>query len=228
MSLDRRTLLAFPLTLAVAGAARAQSYGQTFRVDSDQGRPVANMTLPGELTGQIEGMRGVTFVGAREADVTLYEFFDYNCPYCRKAALDIAALVSSDTALRVGLVNNPILSPMSAQAAKVAMAVQKLRGSEAAYRLYEQLLKSPGRIDGPKALDIAAAVGVSRAEVEKVGNSDAVREAMGDHMRMAANLGLNATPSYVLGNVGVLGHPGPKSLAGMIAAMRRCDRIACG
>lgn len=228
MSLDRRTLLAFPLILAVPGAARAQSYGQTFRVDSDQGRPVANMTLPGELTGQIEGMRGVTFVGAREADVTLYEFFDYNCPYCRKAALDIAALISSDTALRVGLVNNPILSPMSAQAAKVAMAVQKTRGSEAAYRLYEELLKTPGRIDGPKALDIAAAGGASRTEIEKVGNSDSVREAMGEHMRMAANLGLNATPSYVLGNIGILGHPGPKSLAGMIAAMRRCDRIACG
>ena len=228
MTLDRRRFLAASLASGLAGPAFAQSYGQSFRVDSDEGRPLANMRLPGELTAQIEPLRGVTYLGAREADVTLYEFFDYNCPYCRKAALDIEALAASDPALRVGLVNNPILSIHSAQAAKVGLAVQKMRGSAAAFKLYAELLRSPGRIDGPKALEVAQASGLPRSELERLGNGDPVRDALRAQIRMANDLGLTATPSYVLGNIGVLGHPGPRSLAGMIAAMRRCDRIACG
>lgn len=241
MPLDRRRFLAASLNLAsglalgglgaglgLPGRAGAQSYGQTFKVDGDDGRPVANMRLPGEITGQIQELRGVTYIGPREAEVTLYEFFDYNCPYCRKAAADIAALAASDPALRIGLVNNPILSPMSAQAAKVALAVQRKLGSAAAFALYGRLLGTPGRIDGLKALDVAAATGVPRAELEEIADSEEVRVALRAQMQVAANLGLSATPSYVLGNVGVLGHPGPKSLARMIGAMRRCDRIACG
>lgn len=231
MSLDRRRFLASSLGLAaagVAGTAAAENYGQSYRVDNDDGRPVANMRLPGELTGRIAELRGVTYLGPREAAVTLYEFFDYNCPYCRKAAADIAALAASDPRLRIGLVNNPVLSPMSAQAAKVALAVQRRLGSAAAFTLYGQLLGTPGKIDGLKALDIAARSGVPREELEAIGNSEEVRLALREQMRVAVDLGLNATPSYVLGNIGVLGHPGPRALARMIAAMRRCDRIACG
>ncbi|GJE25581.1 DsbA family protein [Methylobacterium organophilum] len=228
MSLDRRRFLAASLALAAAGPAAAQSYGQSFKVENDEGRPVANMRLPGEITGQIEELRGVTFIGPRDAEVTLYEFFDYNCPYCRKAAADIGALVESDPALRIGLVNNPILSPMSAQAAKVALAVQKKLGSAAAFKVYAELLGTPGKIDGLKALEVAAKSGVSRAELETIGDSPEVGTALRAQMHVAANLGLSATPSYVLGNVGILGHPGAKSLARMIAAMRRCDQIACG
>ncbi len=90
MPLSRRRFLASSLGLALggslAGPAAAQGYGQTFKVENDEGRPVANMRLPGEITGQIQELRGVTYVGPREAEVTLYEFFDYNCPWCRKAA----------------------------------------------------------------------------------------------------------------------------------------------
>lgn len=212
----------------MASPAVAQSYGQFFKVENDEGRPVANMRLPGEITGQIQELHGVTYVGPREAEVTLYEFFDYNCPYCRKAAADMTALAGSDPALRIGLVHNPILSPMSAQAAKVSLAVQRKLGSAAAFSFYGQLLTTKGQIDGNKALDLGAKLGVPRSELEEIADSDAVREAMRAHMHIAANLGLTATPSYVLGNTGVLGHPGVKSLAKMIAAMRRCDQIACG
>ena len=228
MPLSRRRFLVSSLGLAIAGPAAAQSYGQTFKVENDEGRPVANMRLPGEITGQIQELRGVTYLGPREAEVTLYEFFDYNFPWCRKAAADVTALAGSDPALRIGLVHNPILSPMSAQAAKVSLAVQRKLGSAAAFAFYGQLLATKGQIDGLKALEIAAKTGVPRAELEGIADSDAVREAMRAHMNVAANLGLTATPSYVLGNTGVLGHPGVKSLARMIAAMRRCDQIACG
>lgn len=232
MSLDRRRFLAASLGLVTAspwaGPAAAQSYGQFFKVENDEGRPVANMRLPGEITGQIQELRGVTYVGPREAEVTLYEFFDYNCPWCRKAAADVTALSASDAGLRIGLVHNPILSPMSAQAAKVSLAVQRKLGSAAAFAFYGQLLATKGQIDGLKALDVGARTGVPRAELEAIADSEEVRQALRAHMNVAANLGLTATPSYVLGNTGMLGHPGVKSLARMIAAVRRCDQIACG
>ena len=53
------------------------------------------------------------------------------------------------------------------------------------------------------------------------------RAALKSQMRMAADLGLYATPSYVLGNSGILGHPGAGAMAKMIASVRRCDRLAC-
>lgn len=214
-------------SLATAGRAGAQSYGQGVAVTSDEGKPIANMRLPGEIVGELARLKGVTSVGPRDAETALYEFFDFNCPYCRKAAADVIALSGSDPRLRIGLVQNPILSMQSAQAAKVALAVQRRLGSAAAWGFYGKLLSKPGRIDGPGALAVAATLGVPAAEIETVADSEEVRLALKSHMRIAADLGLYATPSYVLGNDGILGHPGPKALAAMIAATRRCDRLAC-
>jgi protein-disulfide isomerase len=227
MRFDRRHFLVSALGAGLSGHAVAQGYGQTYKVDSDEGRPVANMRLPGEIVGEIPGLKGVTYVGPAEAETTLYEFFDYNCPYCRKAAADMLSLAGSDPTLRIGLINNPILSPQSAQAAKVVLAVQRKLGSAAAWSLYGTLLAGRGTIDGLGALKAAGRLGVPTAELEAIGDSEEVRLALKAQMRMAADLGLAATPSYVLGNTGLLGHPGAKSLARMIAATRRCDRIAC-
>ncbi|MBX9931290.1 MAG: DsbA family protein [Methylobacterium sp.] len=231
MGIERRQYLVLSAGLGVflgaSGLALAQGYGQAFAVKNDDDRPVANMRLPGEIVGEIQALRGVTYVGPREAEVTLYEFFDYNCPYCRKAAADLVSLSAADPTLRIGLINNPILSIQSAQAAKVALAVQRRLGSEAAWRLYQDMLSKPGRIDGPSALAAAVKLGLPAAEIESIGDSEEVRLALKSQMRMAADLGLVATPSYVLGNTGLLGHPGPKAMAKMVAAQRRCDRIAC-
>jgi protein-disulfide isomerase len=120
-----------------------------------------------------------------------------------------------------------LLAVQSAQAAKVALAIQRKLGSAAAWTLYRTLLAKPGKIDGPGALQAAAKLGVPAAEIESIADSEEVRLALKAQMRMAADLGLTATPSYVLGNTGLLGHPGPKALARMVAATRRCDRIAC-
>lgn len=227
MLLTRRRVLATTAGLAVATPALAQSYGQRFAVQGDDGKAVANAVLPGEITGQIPSLRGVTYAGPKDAETTLYEFYDFNCPWCRKAAADVVALHDTDPNLRVGLVQNPILSPESAQAAKVMLAVQRKLGAAAAFGFYRTLLSKPGRIDGLGALAAATTLGVSREEIETIADSDEVRLALKSHMRMAADLGLYATPSYVLGNGGILGHPGAKSLAKMIASTRQCDRLAC-
>lgn len=227
MPSTRRSFLIAAAGLAAGGPAAAQSYGQRFAITGDDGKAVANSVLPGEITGQIPALRGVTYAGPKDAGTVLYEFYDFNCPWCRKAAADVVALHDSDPSLRIGLVQNPILSPESAQAAKVMLAVQRKLGAAAAFGFYQTLLAKPGRLDGLRALEVAETLGVSRAEIEEIADSDEVRLALKSHMRMAADLGLYATPSYVLGNGGILGHPGAKALAKMIGSTRHCDRLAC-
>ncbi|KTS25418.1 DSBA oxidoreductase [Methylobacterium indicum] len=232
MSLSRRTLLAASLATLPAlasGRALAQADGQWRAITGDNGQPLPNTRLPGELVSEIGASRGVTWIGPREASVTLYEFFDYNCPWCRAAARDLDDLVKANPDLRIGLLNNPILSVQSAQAAKVALAVQRAGGSAATAKLYAALLGpgTSGRIDGTRALDAAARLGHDRAAIEQAADSDEVREALKAQMRLAANLGLHATPSYVVGTAALLGYPGPKSLARVLAAVAECDEIAC-
>ncbi|ACL62121.1 DsbA family protein [Methylobacterium nodulans] len=225
MPLSRRSLLAALLT--AAPAARATE-GQWFPLTGDDGRPVANTRLPGELASEIAELPGITWVGSAEPAVTLYEFFDFNCPWCRAAARDLSGLHAASPTLRIGLVHNPILSPRSAQAAKVALALQRRAGSGAAFALYGALLGRSGPIDGPRALEAARDLGHDRAALEAEADSDLVGRALAGQMRLAANLGLSATPSYVVGTTALLGHPGGRTLARVLAAVETCDSVLCG
>ena len=231
MSLHRRhalrALIGAGLLVATPGRLNAQPAEPWFDVVDDSGRPVSNLRLPVELTDEIELLRGVIWMGANEPDVTLVEFYDYNCPWCRKAAGDLRRLVVEMPGLRVGLVNNPILSPGSAQAAKVEIALVKTQGRAAAARFHETLFAKRGPIDGSRALDVAQALGHSRREVEAAADEADVAEALAVQMGLAASLGMSATPSLVMGGTGVLGYPGPKTLARMAATVRTCGQIVC-
>ncbi len=209
------------------GEAAATGYGQWYGIENDDGRPMANLRLPVELVGELEGLPGVTYLGASQPEATVYEFFDYNCPFCHKAAADLAGLVAEMPTLRVGLVNNPILSAQSAQAAKVALAVLRRGGPKIAYALYQRAFAGNGRMDGSRMLDAAAALGGPRAELEALADGDEVRATMRAQMQLAASMGLHATPSYVAGTAGILGYPGPKSLERVATALKACGQAVC-
>ena len=229
MNIGRRDVLGV-LAAAVAGlgAAAARAQGDPwFPITGDNGKPVANMRLPVELTSEIETLPGVVWTGSATPGFTLIEFFDYNCPYCRKAAPDIHALVRDTPDLRVGLVNNPILSPRSADAAKVELALLKLNGPGATYEFHRRLFERRGTIDGPKALEVFAAVGAPRAELERAAAGEEVRAALDEQMRLAASLGFSATPSFMIAGAGVFGYPGSEALKQMLASANQCDQIAC-
>jgi protein-disulfide isomerase len=129
--------------------------------------------------------------------------------------------------LRVGLAQNAILSPQSMQAAKVHLALLQLKGAAAAYALHERLFATPGRIDGPRALEVAASLGADRAEIERIADGAQVGATLRKQMALASSFGLIATPSFVVGGAAVLGYPGPKSLERIVAETRRCGTITC-
>jgi protein-disulfide isomerase len=76
-----RALLGTGLLAAAPGRAFAQPAEPWFDVLDDDGRPMSNLRLPVELTDEIELLRGVIWTGASDPDVTLIEFYDYNCPW---------------------------------------------------------------------------------------------------------------------------------------------------
>ncbi len=228
MLLSRRNVFALSAVLT-SGISRgsAQTGEGWYAIRSDDGMPVQNLRLPVELFSEVEFLRGMIRVGPNTADVTIVEFYDYNCPFCRKAATDLEALIGGDNGLRLGLVNNPILSPQSKEAARIELGVLKLRGSSQAYEFHKRLYRVPGRIDGEKAVTAALELGISRDEIARSAAEADVTEALESQLGLAASLGFAATPSFLIAGAGVLGYPGPRTLARIVAAVRRCDVIAC-
>jgi len=221
---ERRTVLrSTALTLvgiaSPLGSAGSQSGEAWYPLKGDDGKPAANMRLPVELTSEIDQLPGVIWIGSANSAVTVYEFYDYNCPFCRVAARDLPKVVQHMPDLRLGLVNNAVLGLGSVQAAKVELAVLRLMGPRAAYNFHGALFEIRGAKDGPRALAVGEKIGLPRRQLEEAADSGDVSRMLSEQVRLAAALGLAATPSFVAGTVGVLGYPGPKALAGMLASL---------
>src|SRR5664279_4448391 len=121
--LKRLTVFAFLMLIAplAAGADDGQ-----YPLKADDGTIISNHQVGRELESQIEKLPGVVIVGNPHGKVTLAEFYDLNCPYCRKAADDIAALVRANSELRLVLVPFPVLGIPSIQGSRVELAVARV------------------------------------------------------------------------------------------------------
>ena len=153
----------------------------------------------------LNSARQVT-VGNPDGDVTLVEFFDYNCGYCKRALGDMLEMMKADPKLRVVLKEFPVLGKGSAEAAQVAIAVRMQDTDGSKYLgFHRALLGARGPSDRRSALAAAAEAGLDVARLESDMVSDEVRLTMEENMRLARALGISATPSYVIGDDVVIG-----------------------
>ncbi|MBN8958662.1 MAG: DsbA family protein [Rhizobiales bacterium] len=160
-------------------------------------------------------------LGNPDGDVTLVEFFDYNCGYCKHALGDMMALLKSDPKLRVVLKEFPVLGPGSVEAAQIAVAVRMQDKSGKKYLdFHQKLLGGRGQADRAKALAAAKDAGLDMARLEKDSKSPEVRETLDESMKLAEALGINGTPSYVIGDKMLPGAVGLPALKDQIAASR--------
>ena len=160
-------------------------------------------------------------IGNRDGDVTLVEFFDYNCGYCKQALPDMNALMSGDGKLRIVLKEFPVLGPGSIEAAQVAVAVRMQDPTGEKYLAFHQkLLGSRGQADKARALAAARDADVDIARLEADLNSDEVKASIEENFKLAESLGINGTPSYVIGNELVAGAVGLNALKDKIKSAR--------
>jgi len=117
-------------------------------------------------------------VGNPSGDVTLVEFFDYNCGYCKRALGDLRTLAKTDPKLRVVLKDFPVLGPDSVEASRVALAVKKQLQGEKLFDYHTKLLDSRGRVNGERALAVAKEMGLDIARLQKDMDSPDIRAAL--------------------------------------------------
>ncbi|HKS20762.1 MAG TPA: DsbA family protein [Bradyrhizobium sp.] len=170
--------------------------------------------------------RGVT-LGNRDGDVTMVEFFDYNCGYCKRAMSDMLDLMKADSKLKVVLKEFPVLSQGSVEAAQVAVAVRMQDPSGKKYLdFHQKLLGGRGAADKARAVAAAKDAGLDMAKLEKDLASPEVRATLEENMKLAEAMGMNGTPSYVIGKQIVIGAVGLESLREKIG-MARCGKATC-
>jgi protein-disulfide isomerase len=149
--------------------------------------------------------------GNKQGDVSLVEFFDYNCPYCKQAMADLNTLEGSDDKLRIVYKEFPVLGPGSVEAAQVAVAIRMQDPSGEKYLAYRKaLLGSRGQADKTRALAVARDIGADMTRLEADLSSEEVKATLEESFKLAEQLGLNGTPSYVIGSeiaVGAVGLP---------------------
>src|SRR5690349_7559051 len=104
-------------------------------------------------------------VGSPSGDVTLVEFFDYNCGYCKRALGDLRALMKADPKLRVVLKDFPVLGPESVEASRIALAVRQQVQGDRLFEYHAKLLETRGRVNGERALAVARDMGL---DVERI------------------------------------------------------------
>jgi protein-disulfide isomerase len=160
-------------------------------------------------------------LGNPNGDVTLVEFFDYNCGFCKRALPDLMAMIKDDPKLKVVLKEFPILGPGSIDAARVAVAVRMENPSGEKYlAFHEQLLGSAGPASKDKALAVAKDLGFDTARLEQDMSNEEVAATFSEDMKLAGALGITGTPTYVVGKDVVLGAVGLLNLQGRIDSAR--------
>ncbi len=167
-------------------------------------------------------------LGNMQGDVTLVEFFDYNCGYCKRAMSDMLELLKTDAKLKFVLKEFPVLGEGSVEAAHVAAAarMQDKSGGKKYLEFHLKLLGGRGHADKARALAVAKEVGFDVARIEKDMSSEEVKAQIEESFRLAEALGLNGTPSYVVGSDVVIGAVGLDMLKEKVNTAR-CGKATC-
>ena len=170
-----------------------------------------------DIRGDVEKPYPGAVLGNPQGKVTLVEFTDFACGYCRKSVEDVRRLVAKHPDLRVVIREFPILSPQSADAARMGLAAAQ----QGKYEAFHYAMFAAGQ-PGPETIEAAArSAGLDMDKAKAAINSRAVEEEIGRNVDMARQLGFNGTPSWTIGDQLIPGAVGVEELSAAIAAARK-------
>ena len=166
-------------------------------------------------------------LGNPKGDVTMVEFFDYNCGYCKRALSDMLELMKADPKLRVVLKEFPVLGEASVEAARISVAARMQDSTGKKYLdFHQKLLGNRGSISRAQALSAAKDAGFDMSRLERDAASDEPKATLEESFKLADALGLSGTPSYVIGSEVVIGAVGLANLQQKVNAAR-CGKATC-
>jgi protein-disulfide isomerase len=192
-----------------------------------EGERLARLKIIQEKDSPLFSTKAASVFGNPAGDVTLVEFFDYNCGFCKRAHADLQKLVGEDKNLRVLSRDFPVLGPGSLEASTVAVALLEQFKADKMWQFHSRLLLARGRVGQKEALDLARELGADIPRLQKEMEKPQVRLALEESVQLADSLGLTGTPSYVIGDEVVVGAVGYEELKGRIANVRKCGKASC-
>ncbi|MCO5730590.1 DsbA family protein [Rhizobium sp. SSA_523] len=165
-------------------------------------------------------------VGNPQGDVTVVEFFDYNCGYCKRALTDMDEVLAKDKKVRFILKEFPILGPDSMAAHRVANAV-RLVAPDKYLTFHRALLGGQARATEETALQVAAMLGIAEADIRQTMADKPNDPQVQATYELANALGISGTPFYVVGDEAVFGAVGHEDLLSKIGNIRSCGKTDC-
>ena len=193
----------------------------------DEAQKAAQATALREESATLYKSPRGNIVGNPAGDVTLVEFFDYNCGYCKRALADLTAMTKADPKLRVVLKDFPVLGPDSVASAKVAVAVKQQISGDRLFDYHQRLLNTRGTVNGERAMAVAREMSLDMTRLQKDMDNPEVRATLAENAALGEKLNLTGTPAYVIGDEVISGAVGVDPLRQAVAAVRQCGKAAC-
>lgn len=163
---------------------------------------------------------GHSWVGGNpDGDLTLVEFVDYRCGFCRQVNPELEALIKSDGNIRFIIKEFPILGPASEASSRFAVAVQQIAGPDEYKRAHDALLELPPNASADALRGVAEDLGLDPQPILDRMNSDEVTAVLQANHELAGSLGINGTPAFVIGPQLLRGTP-QSGLAAAVAQIR--------
>jgi protein-disulfide isomerase len=157
--------------------------------------------------------------GNPDGDVTLVEFADYRCGFCKKAHPEVRELLQRDPNIRLVVKEFPILGPDSVAAARMAQAALDLDPAKFE-ALNDALMRFEGQLNESIAYQIASRAGYDIAALKERAASAEIEARIGDNYALARTLGLQGTPSFILGNQIIRGYVPVDQMQAAVAEAR--------
>lgn len=148
-----------------------------------------------ELLKSLKEEKNLALAGNPDGDVTVVEFFDYNCGYCKKAFTEIQSLVKDDKNVKVVLYDMPILGPSSHEISKWALASKK---QNKYFEYHKALMSHNGEKTEEELKKIAKDAGLDADKLAKDKDDPAIEDEIKKHLAMAQELGIQGTPGFLI------------------------------
>lgn len=157
-------------------------------------------------------------LGNPKGDVTIVEFFDYRCPYCKLTAPTLQTLIGQDSKVRLVMKEFPILGKESVFASRIALAVKK-HGKYAEFHQAMFALKT--KVDDAQTLEVVKAIGLDPAQIKKEADGADIDAILKQNYDLAKQLNLSGTPAFVIGDALLPGAVELKDFQDAVATARK-------